>query len=181
MAPSNLDKLPDVVHNYDASSRISGSDSMKISRKSDYALRVLMTLVEHYGQGPISIRELADRNAVPKRFLEHIMLDLKSQGWVTSLPGKNGGYVLARRPDEIRMGQVVRYFDGLVAPINCVSVTHYEPCSQEAVCHFRRVFLDVRNQTARLMDSTSLAAAFRGEPVRSQEVFDDILIGGAGI
>lgn len=154
---------------------------MKISRKSDYALRVLMTLVENYGREPIPIRELADRNAVPKRFLEHIMLDLKSQGWVASLPGKSGGYVLAQRPDEIRMGQVARHFDGLIAPINCVSVMQYERCSQEVVCRFRRVFLDVRNETARLMDNTTLAAAFRGEPVRRQEVFDDALVGGAGI
>lgn len=154
---------------------------MKISKKSDYALRVLMTLVEHYGREPISIRELATRNAVPKRFLEHIMLDLKSQGWVSSLPGKSGGYLLSKRPEEIRMGQVVRYFDGLLAPINCVSVNQYEACPQEAACRFRRVFLDVRNETARLMDSTTLAAAFRGEPVRSQEVFDDALMGGAGI
>jgi len=154
---------------------------MKISKKADYALRALMTLVEHYGQQPISIRELAERNAVPKRFLEHIMLDLKSQGWVTSLPGKSGGYVLAQRPEEIRLGQVIRHFDGLVAPINCVSVSQYEYCNQEAVCRFRRVFLDVRNDTARLLDNTSLLAAFRGEPVRRQEVFDDALMGGAGI
>jgi Rrf2 family protein len=154
---------------------------MKISKKSDYALRVLMTLVDNYGHEPISIRELASQNAVPKRFLEHIMLDLKSQGWVSSLPGKAGGYMLAQRPDEISMGQVVRYFDGLLAPINCVSVNQYEPCSQEAVCRFRRVFLDARNETARLMDNTTLSAAFRGEPVRRQEVFDDALMGGAGI
>ena len=154
---------------------------MKISRKSDYALRVLMTLVEHYGQEPISIRELAERNAVPKRFLEHIMLDLKSQGWVSSLPGKSGGYVLEQRPEEIRMGQIVRYFDGVLAPISCVSVTHYERCSQEPVCHFRRVLLDARNETARLMDNTTLATAFRGEPVRTKEVFDETLTGGAGI
>lgn len=154
---------------------------MKISKKSDYALRVLMTLVEHYGSEPISIRELASQNAVPKRFLEHIMLDLKSQGWVSSLSGKTGGYMLAQKPDEISMGQIVRYFDGLLAPINCVSVNQYEHCSQEAVCRFRRVFLDARNETARLMDNTTLSAAFRGEPVRRQEVFDDALMGGAGI
>jgi Rrf2 family protein len=154
---------------------------MKISKKSDYALRVLMTLVEYYGKEPISIRELATRNAVPKRFLEHIMLDLKSQGWVTSLPGKNGGYVLAQRPEEISMGQIVRHFDNLLSPINCVSVSQYERCSQEAVCRFRRVFLDVRNETARSMDNTTLSAAFRGEPVRRQEVFDDTFMGGAGI
>jgi len=154
---------------------------MRISKKSDYALRVLMTLVEYYGQEPISIRELAARNAVPKRFLEHIMLDLKSQGWVTSLPGKSGGYVLSKRPEEIRMGQVVRYFDNLLAPISCVSVKQYEYCSQQSVCRFRRVFLDVRNTTARLMDNTTLAAAFAGSPVEQQEIFDDALIGGAGI
>lgn len=154
---------------------------MKISKKSDYALRVLMTLVEAYGRAPISIRQLAQRNAVPKRFLEHIMLDLKAEGWVGSLPGKSGGYFLAQRPEEIRMGQVIRYFDGLVAPINCVSVAQYERCDQEPVCHFRRFFLDVRNETARMMDSTTLAAAFRGEPVRPQEVFDEALMGGAGI
>jgi Rrf2 family protein len=154
---------------------------MKISKKSDYALRVLMTLVEHYGQEPISIRELAKRNAVPKRFLEHIMLDLKSQGWVTSLSGKSGGYVLSKRPEEIRMGQVVRYFDGLLSPINCVSIGQYEACSQEAVCRFRRIFLDARNETTRLMDNTTLAAAFHGKPVSHNEVFDDLMIGGAGI
>ncbi len=154
---------------------------MKISKKSDYALRVLMTLVEYYGQDPISIRELAKRNAVPKRFLEHIMLDLKSQGWVTSSPGKSGGYTLARRPEEIRMGQVVRHFDSLLAPISCVSNSQYEKCSQEDNCRFRRVFLDVRNTTARLMDNTTLAAVFTGAPVQRKEVFDDVLIGGAGI
>ena len=140
-----------------------------------------MTLVENYGREPISIRELAKRNAVPKRFLEHIMLDLKSQGWVTSLPGKNGGYGLSRQPEDIRMGQVIRYFDNLLAPISCVSVNQYERCSQEETCRFRRVFLDVRNTTARLMDNTTLAAAFSGLPVQQQEIFDEALIGGAGI
>jgi Rrf2 family protein len=154
---------------------------MKISKKTDYALRVLMTLVEFYGREPISIRELAKRNAVPKRFLEHIMLDLKSQGWVTSLPGKSGGYTLSKHPQEIGLGQVVRHFDSLLAPISCVSINHYEPCSQEASCRFRRVFLDVRNNTARLMDNTSLAAAFAGSPVQPEEIFDEALMGGAGI
>lgn len=154
---------------------------MKISMKSDYALRVLMTLVENYGHDPISIRELASRNAVPKRFLEHIMLDLKSQGWVESLPGKSGGYVLSKRPDEIRLGEVVRHFDNLIAPISCVSVNQYQACSQQNTCRFRRVFLNVRNTTARLMDNTTLAAAFAGLPVQQQEIFDEELMGGAGI
>ena len=154
---------------------------MRVSKKADYALRVLFTLVEFYGQGPIPIRELARRNDVPKRFLEHILLDLKSQGWVESLPGKSGGYVLTQRPDKIKMGQVVRHIDGLLAPINCVSVAQYERCSQEPVCRFRRVFLQIRNDTARMMDQASLASVYAGQPVQPQEVFDESLMGGAGI
>jgi Rrf2 family protein len=154
---------------------------MKVSRKSDYALRVLFNLVEQYGQGPVPIRELAAQNDVPKRFLEHILLDLKAMGWVDSAPGKHGGYFLAQKPDEIKMGQIVRRFDSLLAPINCVSASQYEKCSQEPTCRFRRVFLQIRNDTTRLMDSASLASIYAGQPVLQQEVFDEVLIGGAGI
>jgi Rrf2 family protein len=86
---------------------------MQLSKKTDYALRALFTLVEHYGRGPIPIRELARRNDVPKPFLEHIMLDLKKMGWVESTAGKAGGYILAKPPEKITMGEVVRYFDCL--------------------------------------------------------------------
>jgi Rrf2 family protein len=154
---------------------------MKISRKTDYALRVLFTLVEHYGMGPISIRELAKRNEVPKRFLEHILLDMKSNGWVDSVPGKYGGYILAQKPDQIKLGAVVRHFDNLLAPINCVSASQYQHCSQEELCRFRRVFLRIRNETTYLMDHVTLEAIYAGLPVPLLEVFDESLIEGAGI
>ncbi len=154
---------------------------MKISMKTDYAMRVLFTLVEHYERGPISIRELAQANEVPKRFLEQIMLEMKSRGWVQSSMGKQGGYVLAKSPDKITAGEVIRHFDGVLAPINCVSVYQYERCSQEPVCRFRRLFLDVRNHAARLMDHATLRSIFRGLPVRPEEVFNMELTGGAGI
>ena len=137
---------------------------MKISKKTDYALRALFYLVEHRDSGPIPIARLARQNAVPKKFLEHIMLDLKSQGWVRSVPGKKGGYALARKPDRITMGEVVRYFDGLVAPINCVSVNQYEVCSQEPRCRFRHLFLQIRDTTARMMDQASLESVALGFP-----------------
>lgn len=154
---------------------------MKLSKKTDYALRVLFTLVEHRGRGPIPIRELARRNEVPKRFLEHIMLEMKAKGWVESLAGKQGGYLLARDPEKITMGEVVRHFDGVLAPIGCVSVTGYERCSQEAVCRFRRVLLDARNYLARLMDKATLAAVFLSAPVQQQEVFVQEFVAGEGI
>jgi Rrf2 family protein len=154
---------------------------MRVSKKSDYALRVLMTLVEYNGREPISIRALAEANAVPKAFLEHILLDLKAMGWVNSTPGKYGGYFLAKSPQEITMGQVLRHFENILAPIPCVSVNQYEKCTQEPVCRFRRVLLQVRNETARLMDTTTLAMICAGTPVDDTEIFDEILIGGAGI
>jgi len=154
---------------------------MKLSMKSDYALRALFTLVEHHGRGPIPIRELARRNDVPKPFLEHIMLDLKERGWVSSTAGKHGGYVLARSPEKITMGEVVRHFDGVLAPIACVSTSHYVRCSQEPVCRFRRVLLEIRNITTRMMDKATLAAVYAGKPVTEQEVFAAEFVGGEGI
>jgi Rrf2 family protein len=153
---------------------------VRVSKKTDYALRALFTLVEHYRGAPIPIRELARRNDVPKRFLEQIMLELKSQGWVDSTAGVRGGYFLAKRPEKITMGEVVRHFDGILAPIACVSVTGYIRCSQEPVCRFRRVFYDARNYVAALMDRSTLADVAKGAPLTPQEVSGSF-IGGAGI
>jgi Rrf2 family protein len=154
---------------------------MKLSRKSDYALRALMMLVAHVGKGPVSVREIADRNDISRKFLENILLEMKSQGWVASIAGRDGGFVLAKPPEQITMGQVVRYFDGILAPISCVSTSHYEACSQEGVCRFRRVLLDIRNYIARLMDTATLSSVFAGPIVRHDEVFTPGLMYGDGI
>ena len=153
---------------------------MRVSKRTDYALRALFTLVDHYGGSPIPIRELARRNDAPKRFLEQIMLDLKAQGWVDSTAGARGGYVLAKQPGAITMGEVVRHFDGILAPIDCVSVTGYKRCSQESVCRFRRVFLDARNYVASVMDRSTLADVAKGTPVTRQELSAGF-VGGEGI
>ena len=153
---------------------------MRVSKKTDYALRALFTLVDHIGGAPIPIRELARRNDVPKRFLEQIMLQLKAQGWVDSVAGIRGGYVLAKKPEKITMGEVVRHFDGILAPIDCVSVTGYKRCSQEPVCKFRRVFLDARNYVAGAMDRATLADVAKHSPVTKREVSAGFM-GGEGI
>jgi Rrf2 family protein len=150
---------------------------MRVSKKTDYALRALFTLVEHHKGAPIPIRELARRNDVPKRFLEQIMLELKVGGWVNSIAGARGGFVLAKDPNAITMGEIVRHFDGILAPIACVSVTGYKRCSQESVCRFRRVFLDTRNYVASVMDQTSLASVAKGAPVKQNELAPDFMNG----
>jgi Rrf2 family protein len=153
---------------------------MRVSKRTDYALRALFTLVDHYHGAPIPIRELARRNDVPKRFLEQIMLALKAQGWVRSEAGIRGGYLLAKSPEKITMGEVVRHFDGILAPIDCVSVTGYARCSQEPVCKFRRVFLEARNYVAGVMDKATLAEIAKGTPVTKREISAGFM-GGEGI
>ena len=154
---------------------------MKLSKKSDYALRALVTLTEQLGSGPISIRKLSEQNDVPQRFLEQIMLDLKRGGWVQSVAGRDGGFLLAKSPELISMGEVVRHFDDVLAPIACVSASHYEPCSQEQRCRFRRVLLEIRNFTALKMDQMTLEQIARRVPVRPEEVFSTTFISGDGI
>jgi Rrf2 family protein len=153
---------------------------VRVSKRTDYALRAMFTLVDHFGGAPIPIRELARRNDVPKRFLEQIMLHLKAQGWVNSVAGIRGGYLLAKSPAKITMGEIVRHFDGILAPIDCVSVTGYKRCSQESVCRFRRVFLDARNYVAGVMDRATLAEIAKSLPVSKQEITGSFT-GGEGI
>ena len=154
---------------------------MRLSKKTDYALRALMTLADHLGREPLSLNYLAKKNDISKRFLEHIMLDLKEQGWVASSPGRRGGYILATTPERITMGQVVRHFEGLMAPIGCLSVNRNEPCSQSARCRFRRVLLEIRNLTANYLDNTTLAQIADTLPVPDHEVFALELLAGDGI
>jgi Rrf2 family protein len=154
---------------------------VKISKKADYALRVLFSLVERWGLGPTSMNQLARENDVPKRFLEHIMLALKSQGWVESSPGRTGGYVLAQPPERITMGQVVRHFDGVLSPIGCVSISNHQPCSQSARCRFRRVLLEIRNLTSAHMDNATLAQVANNAPVTDKEIFAMEFTAGDGI
>ena len=141
----------------------------------------MFTLVANGNKGPVPVREIAELNDIPRRFLEQIMLDLKSQGWVESVAGRDGGFLLAKPATEITMGQVVRCFDGILAPISCVSTSHYEACSQEGRCRFRRIMLDIRNYVSRLMDQATLAKVFEQPMVTHEEVFSSEFAMGDGI
>lgn len=154
---------------------------MKLSRKSDYALRAIFHLAGVGDDKPVSVKELAETNNVPRRFLENIMLEMKAAGWVKSVAGRDGGYSLARSPEELTMGEIVRHFDGVLAPIGCVSVTNYIPCSQESRCRFRRVLMEIRNNTVRLMEGSSIASIMASHPVKNDEVFGEAFMGGLGI
>jgi Rrf2 family protein len=131
-----------------------------LAQKSKYALRALLVLAKEYGQGPVLISDIARREALPQKFLELILLELRNHGILGSKKGKGGGYFLARRPDLVHLGEVLRVLEGPLAPIPCVSKSAYVRCAEcrdERTCGIRMVMKDVREATARILDQTSLA------------------------
>jgi Rrf2 family protein len=131
-----------------------------LSKKSKYALKAMMVLAKEYGQGPVLISDLARRENIPHKFLELILLELKNQGLLQSKKGKGGGYFLGREPHLISVGNIVRVLDGPIAPLPCVSQTAYmrcRECRNERSCGIRIVMKEVRDATAKIMDSTSLS------------------------
>ncbi|HKF65585.1 MAG TPA: Rrf2 family transcriptional regulator [Vicinamibacterales bacterium] len=137
-----------------------------LTRKGKYGLKAMIALAKEHGGGPVLIGDLAEQEAIPKKFLESILLALKHRGLVHSRKGPGGGYQLGRAPDEISVGDIIRALDGPLALVSCVSQTAYAPCEEcvtEKDCAVRRIFQQVRDQTARILDGTTLkAAAARG-------------------
>ena len=139
-----------------------------LTRKGKYGLKAMILLAREHGAGPILIGDLAEQEAIPKKFLENILLALKHRGLVHSRKGPHGGYQLGRPPAQISVGDIIRALDGPLALVSCVSQTAYaacEECVTEKECAVRRVFQQVRDETARILDGTSLADAAR-EPAR---------------
>jgi Rrf2 family protein len=137
-----------------------------LTRKGKYGLKAMIALAKANGDGPVLIGDLAEQEAIPKKFLENILLALKHRGLVHSRKGPGGGYQLGREPGEISVGDIVRALDGPLALVSCVSQTAYAPCEEcvtEKDCAVRRIFQQVRDQTAKILDGTTLkAAAARG-------------------
>ena len=115
-----------------------------ITLKTKYALKALTVLAdEKAGEGAaLRIEEVAARSGAPKRFLEHILLDLKRAGLIASRRGRNGGYELIREPRKVSLAEVLRLIDGPLAPLSCLSRKAYQPCEtcDEATCPVRAVF-----------------------------------------
>jgi Rrf2 family protein len=135
-----------------------------LSKRSKYAIKALLALAEHERGEPVRIADLALEEQIPPKFLELILLGLKNQGILRSRKGKGGGYLLARDPADIYLGQIVRMFDGPLAPVPCASQTAYVACADcpdEAVCGVHLAMKAVRDATAKVLDGTSIASLRR--------------------
>jgi len=132
----------------------------QLSKRTQYSLRALYALTRKYGAGPVLITSLSQDEAIPKKFLEQILLSLKSVGFVASKKGKGGGYVLAQPPDKITIGSVIRAVEGPLAPLPCASETRFRKCDECVdiqTCGTRIVMRQVRDAMAAILDETTLA------------------------
>ena len=123
---------------------------------------LMLAAAQREGVGPVSIETLAQRQELPRKFLEAILVDLKRNGFVASTRGPRGGYVLTREPSEITFGEVIRSIEGPLALIGCASQKFYRPCRDcpdEAACALRRVMMEAREQLASVLDNRTLADA----------------------
>jgi Rrf2 family protein len=133
---------------------------MRLSKRGEYALRAMIDLASWtQDRSHMPIKEIAERENIPIKFLEQILLTMKNAGLVSSRMGVNGGYYLAKPAEQITLGQIIRLLDGPLAPIRCVSQMAYEPCScpDESTCGLRSVMFDVRNAISDILDHKTLA------------------------
>jgi Rrf2 family protein len=131
-----------------------------LSKKTRYALVALTRLAKDFGKGPILIRDIALNEKIPQRFLENILLELRKLGILGSKMGKEGGYYLLKRPEDVTMAEIIRHFEGTIALMYCVSEKAYQPCEfckDETKCQIRRVFKEVRDTTYEILKRTTLA------------------------
>jgi Rrf2 family protein len=133
-----------------------------LTQRSRYALRAMLFLADQAATVPTAMNRIASEANVPRKFLELILADLRDAGFLLSTRGKMGGYRLARAPHLISLGEIIRVIEGPLALVPCVSRTAYRPCNDckdEATCAIRLAMSRVRDETARILDGTSLADA----------------------
>ncbi|MFN3953266.1 MAG: RrF2 family transcriptional regulator [Pararhodobacter sp.] len=132
-----------------------------ITQKMKYALKALIVLADEKaaeGQA-MRIEEIARRSGAPKRFLEHILLEVRNAGVIASIRGRSGGYVMIKEPRQVPLAELLRLIDGPIAPLPCLSQRAYqrcEDCADEATCRLRKVFAEVFWSYLVLIESLTL-------------------------
>jgi Rrf2 family protein len=140
---------------------------MRLSKRGEYGIRSMIYLARNASPGElIQIKQISTNENIPIKYLEQIMLALRHAGLLHSRLGVGGGYYLAKAPEAINLGQIVRTLDGPLAPVNCVSQMAYEPCDcpDENTCGLRLAMLEVRNSISSVLDNTTLADVVSRSP-----------------
>lgn len=130
---------------------------MKLSKKTEYACLALIDLSENYEGNLIKIQDIATNRKIPKKYLEQILLLLKSSGYVDSIRGATGGYKLIKKPSDITLAEIIRLIDGPLAPVGSVSKYFYEATPIEQSKKMMGVLQDIRDHISDVMEKTTFA------------------------
>jgi len=143
---------------------------MRLSARGQYGVRAVVELAQSYQRGTLPLEEIARGQRIPRAYLERILGSLRRAGVVVSTRGPRGGYCLARPPEQITVGQVVRALDGPIAPVACASEAGPASCDQARACPARQAWLRLRDGIAAALDTTTIAdlvPTADGSPERS--------------
>ncbi len=135
---------------------------MLISTKGRYALRVLVDMAEHSGQGYITLRDIAGRQDISEKYLESIVKELVRHELVTGLRGKGGGYRLSKAPEDIGVGDVLRFMEGGLAPVACLEEGH-KVCPRASVCRTLTFWRGLDEAIRQYTDGYTIADLMRTE------------------
>ncbi len=128
---------------------------MMVSQKCQYALRVIFELTRRVGEGPVRISDLASYQAIPGKFLELILCELKQGGFVESRRGRNGGYLLTRSKKELTVGEIIRFIDGPIGPVRCITTNQNDDCSLYGHCALMGMWYRAQEAVAQVYDKTT--------------------------
>ena len=142
---------------------------MQVSQKSQYTLRALFELAKRQGGEPATVAEIADAQAIPRRFLELIFLDLRSRGLIESRRGSQGGYVLTASPETITVGDIIRAIDGSLSPVKCLVGRSEEHCRLRNRCVFLSVWQRAQKAMEEVYDNTTLQDLIDDERTAAQQ------------
>ncbi len=137
----------------------------RLNKESLYAIRAVTELAEHFGKDPVSCATIAEKQAIPQRFLELILVRLREHDFLTSHRGASGGYVLSVRPDELTIGRILRLFEGRLAPVHCTACGGTEYCKLQNNCRFARLWRRSKQAVSYLYDTTTFADLLAEEPI----------------
>jgi len=130
---------------------------LKISTKGHYGVQAMFDLAQHYGEGPISLKSIAERQDLSEHYLEQLIAVLRKAGLVRSVRGAQGGYILAREPADIKVGDIIRVLEGPIAPVECVNREDPEQCLKAEFCITKNVWEKVKTSIEEVIDTISLA------------------------
>ena len=134
---------------------------MKISTRGRYGTRMMLDLAAHHDQGPTPLREIAKRQDLSVKYLEQLIIPLKAAGYIRSVRGARGGYTLARKPDKINVGQIIKVLEGGLSLVDCVEDP--KMCEREKNCPTRDIWLRMSERLMEELSSLTLSDVLDGE------------------